>query len=94
MESLLGYFGAHSQSFLIILTWDEGDSDASCCGLPEKAGGRIATVLISPQTKNEFEDATPYTLYSLLKTIAEVLGLPYLGHAADENNALIVAPWK
>ena len=94
MESLLGYFGTHSQSFLIILTWDEGDSDASCCGLPEKAGGRIATVLISPKVKNGFEDATPYTLYSLLKTIAEAWGLPYLGHAADDSNALIVAPWK
>jgi acid phosphatase len=94
LQSLLAYFSAHSQSFLIILTWDEGDSGDSCCGLPEKAGGRIATVLISPQAKNGFEDATPYTLYSLLKTIAEAWGLPYLGHAADESNALIVAPWK
>ena len=94
MQALLNYFNAKSQSFLIILTWDEGDSNASCCGLPEKAGGRIATVLISPQVKNGFEDATPYTLYSLLKTIAEAWGLPYLGHAADDNTALIVAPWK
>jgi phospholipase C len=94
MQSLLNYFSANSQSFLIILTWDEGDSNASCCGLPAKAGGRIATILISPQVKNGFEDATPYTLYSLLKTIAEAWGLPYLGHAADENTALIVAPWK
>ena len=94
MQALLDYFSANSQSFLIILTWDEGDSNASCCGLPQKAGGRIATVLISPQAKNGFEDATPYTLYSLLKTIADAWGLPYLGHAADENNALIVKPWK
>ncbi len=94
MEALLNYFSAHSQSFLIILTWDEGDSGASCCGLPEEAGGRIATVLISPQAKNGFEDDTPYTLYSLLKTIAEAWRLPYLGHAADENTALIVKPWK
>jgi phospholipase C len=94
MQSLLNYFSAKSQSFLIILTWDEGDSNASCCGLPEKAGGRIATVLISPQVKNGFEDATPYTLYSLLKTIAEAWGLPYLGHAADAETALIISPWK
>lgn len=94
MQSLLDYFSAHSQSFLIILTWDEGDSEASCCGLPEEAGGRIATVLISPQVKNGFEDDTPYTLYSLLKTIAEAWKLPYLGHAADDDNLLIVDPWK
>ncbi len=94
MSPLMDYFSAHSQSFLVILTWDEGTSAASCCGLPEKAGGRIATVLISPQVKNGFEDDTPYTLYSLLKTIAEAWGLPTLGHAADENNALIVKPWK
>lgn len=94
MQSLMDYFSAHTQSFLVILTWDEGDTDASCCNLPEKAGGRIATVLVSPQAKNGFEDDTPYTLYSLLKTIAEAWGLPYLGHAADESNALIVEPWK
>lgn len=94
MQALLEYFSAHTQSFLIILTWDEGDSDASCCGLPEKAGGRIATVLISPQIKNGYEDATPYSLYSLLKTIAEAWRLPTLGHAADAETALIVKPWK
>lgn len=94
MKNLLDFFSKNNQSFLVILTWDEGQSDFSCCGLPEKAGGRIATVLISPQVKNGFEDASPYTHYSLLKTIAEAWGLPYLGHAADENNALITAPWK
>lgn len=94
MQALLNYFSAHSQSFLVILTWDEGDSNASCCGLPEKAGGRIPTVLISPQVKNGFKDDTPYTLYSILKTIAKAWGLPYLGHAADDDNELIVLPWK
>lgn len=94
MQALMDYFSAHTQSFLVILTWDEGDTEASCCGLPEKAGGRIATVLVSPQARNGFEDDTPYTLYSLLKTIAEAWGLPYLGRAAEENNALIVKPWK
>jgi phosphatidylinositol-3-phosphatase len=94
MQSLIDFFSTNSQSFLIILTWDEGQSDFSCCSLPEKAGGRVATVLISPQVKNGFEDSTPYTHYSLLKTIAEAWGLPYLGHAADDGNALIVLPWK
>jgi phospholipase C len=94
MRALLDFFSSNSQSFLVIITWDEGDTNASCCGLPEKAGGRIATLLISPEVKNGFEDATPYTLYSLLKTISTAWGLPYLGHANDKENALISSPWK
>jgi phospholipase C len=82
------------QPYLIILTWDEGQGDHSCCALPAKAGGRIATILVSPQAKPGFEDSTPYTHYSLLKTIAESWQLSYLGHAADEANVLITAPWQ
>ena len=80
--------------YLIVLTWDEGQGNHSCCGLPQEAGGRIATILISPQAKTGFEDTTPYTLYSLLKTEAESWHLQYLGHAADAENVLITAPWK
>jgi len=83
-----------TQPYLIVLTFDEGQGDHSCCGLPEKAGGRIPVVLLSPLVKKGFQDETPYTHYSLLKTIAESWQLAYLGHAADENNVLIVAPWK
>ncbi len=78
---------------LIVLTWDEGQGDHTCCGL-QTGGGRIATVLISPLAKNGFEDDTPYTHYSLLRTISESWGLPLLGHAADGETNLITAPWK
>lgn len=94
MDKLIPYLDSTRQPYLVILTWDEGQGDHSCCGLPEAAGGRVATVLISPQVKHGFEDVTPYTHYSLLKTIAESWHLPYLGLAADSNNALITAPWK
>jgi phosphatidylinositol-3-phosphatase len=80
--------------YLIVLTWDEGQGNHSCCGLPQEAGGRIATILISPQVKNGFEDDTPYTIYSMLKTMAESWHLQYLRHAADPENVLITAPWK
>ncbi len=80
--------------YLIVLTWDEGQGDHSCCGLPQQAGGRVATILVSPQVKTGFEDDTQYTHYSLLKTIAESWHLQYLGHAADAENVLITAPWK
>jgi len=81
-------------NYLLVLTWDEGQGSHSCCGLPLLAGGRIPVVFYSPLVKNGFEDSTPYTHYSLLKTISEAWGLSYLGHAADDSNVLITAPWK
>jgi phospholipase C len=85
---------ATNETFLIILTWDEGQGNHSCCGLPDSAGGRVATILVSPQVRANFQDATPYTHYSILKTISVAWGLPFLGHAADAGTTLITAPWK
>lgn len=84
---------AYTDGGLIVLTWDEGQGEHTCCGLTT-GGGRIATVLISPWVKSGFEDDTPYTTYSLLKTIDKAWDLPYLGHAADDNNVLIEKPWE
>ena len=94
VQKLQKGFDATGKPYLIVVTWDEGSSSASCCVLPKSAGGRVATLLISPQAKNGFQDATPYTHYSLLKTIETAWTLPLLGHAADEVNALIMAPWR
>lgn len=94
LHQLLPALEKESSNYLVVLDWDEGDKNGSCCGLPREAGGRIAVVLISPLVKNHFQDSTPYTHYSLLKTISKAWGLPYLGHAADDNQALILAPWK
>ncbi len=94
LDRLVPALDKDGKPYLIIVTWDEGQGDNSCCGLPEHAGGRVATILISPQAKAAFQDDTPYTHYSLLKTIAEAWGLSYLGHAADPTTALIVRPWK
>jgi hypothetical protein len=86
-------FAAAGGPYLIALTWDEGTSDRSCCGLPARAGGRVATVLVSPQAKAGFLDATPYTHYSLLKTILRAWRLPDLGHSADPGVTPITEPW-
>ena len=94
MNWLMPPLDQSGQPYLIVLTWDEGQGDHSCCGLPAEAGGRIATVLVSPQAKSGFQDNTPYTHYSLLKTIESAWGLPYLGHSADPQTSIIVAPWK
>ncbi|MDD2921424.1 MAG: alkaline phosphatase family protein [Anaerolineales bacterium] len=94
IEKIYPALDATGEPFLIILTWDEGQGDHSCCGLPESAGGRVATILISPQARPNFQDHTPYSHYSILKTISEAWGLPYLGHAADKETTLITAPWR
>jgi hypothetical protein len=79
---------------LIIVTFDEGQGNHSCCGLPKSAGGQVATLLISPLAKAGFQDPTPYSHYSILKTLSAAWGIPELGHAADPETNVIVAPWK
>jgi phosphatidylinositol-3-phosphatase len=84
-------FDDHS---LIIVTFDEGQGDHSCCGLGPTAGGQVATLLISKLAKPGFQDATPYSHYSIIKTLAAAWGMPELGFAADPHTNLILAPWK
>lgn len=94
LGTLVPALDATGDSYLLVMLFEEGQGNHSCCGLPEEAGGRVPVVLYSPLVKNGFEDSTPYTHYSLLKTISEAWGMPYLGRAADINNSLIVLPWK
>lgn len=94
MNKMMPALDQSGQPYLIVLTWDEGQGNHSCCGLPAQAGGRIATILVSPEAKNGFQDDTPYSHYSLLKTIESAWGLTQLGHSADPQTSVIVAPWK
>jgi phosphatidylinositol-3-phosphatase len=94
MDRLIPALEKDGSKYLVVLTWDEGQDNSSCCGLPQDAGGRIPVVLISPLVKSHYRDATPYTHYSLLKTISKAWGLPYLGHAANPSQPVILAPWK
>lgn len=89
----LGTYPGLLENGLIVLTWDEGQGSHGCCGF-EPGGGRVATVLIGNRVRRGFEDDTPYTHYSLLKTLAEAWGLPHLGHAGDPYTALITQPWQ
>jgi phosphatidylinositol-3-phosphatase len=91
LKSLWGY-GPIEENGLIIVTWDEGQGDHNCCGLTT-GGGRVPTILISSKAKKGFLDDTPYTHYSILKTIETAWSLKQLGHAADPQNVLIEAPW-
>jgi hypothetical protein len=80
---------------LLVLTFDEGTTGQGCCGRPPLArGGKIATVLISPLVKPGVRDPTPYSHYSLLKTILRSWSLDDLGHTSDPAVSLILQPWK
>lgn len=92
VDRIMTYPGFMDNS-LIILTFEEGQGDHTCCGLTT-GGGRVPTVLISNLVKNGFEDSTQYTHYSILRMIETAWGLPLLGHAADPETNLITAPWK
>jgi len=86
---------AFDANSLLILTFDEGTTDQACCGRsPLARGGKIATVLISPLVKAGYRDPTPYSHYSLLKTILRSWGLDDLGHTSDPAVGLIVQPWR
>ena len=94
LSRLVPALEAGSPSYLVVLMFEEGQGKSSCCDLPAEAGGRVPVILYSPLAKNGFEDDTPYTHYSLLKTIATSWGLPLLRHAGDAAQTLITAPWK
>ena len=75
----------------IVITFDEsGDkSTDGCCGVTPGAisnfgGGHIPTVVITNHGPRGVRDETPYSHYSLLRTLEDAFRLSgYLGHAAD-----------
>jgi phosphatidylinositol-3-phosphatase len=64
---------------LLIVTFDEGTSDAGCCGSP--GGGRIPTVIVGPRVPHGKEIRQAADLYSLLASIEDHFGLPRLRQA-------------
>ncbi|HVB97271.1 MAG TPA: alkaline phosphatase family protein [Chloroflexota bacterium] len=66
---------------VLFIVWDEGTSNAGCCGVP--GGGHVPALVIASAGKRAYVSPIGYTHYSLLKTIESAWGLPYLGHAGD-----------
>ncbi len=64
---------------VLLLTWDEGSSDAGCCRLA--SGGHVATIVAGPGASPGARSSTPVDHYSVLQTIEDLLGLPRLGGA-------------
>ena len=75
----------------IVITFDEsGDKGREgCCGVTPGAtsnfgGGHIPTVVITNHGPRRVKDQTPYSHYSLLRTIEDAFGIEqHLGHAGD-----------
>jgi phosphatidylinositol-3-phosphatase len=65
---------------ILIVTYDEGTSDAGCCG--GAAGGRVLTVIAGPGAAPGARIEAPSDHYSILRLIEDHWGLPRLGRAA------------
>jgi hypothetical protein len=87
---------AFKQDGVLVITFDESDgpqSDATACcgegpgpnspqpGITGTGGGRVGALVLSPFTKGGTWSTTPYNHYSLLASIEDTFGLPYLGYA-------------
>jgi hypothetical protein len=65
----------------LILTWDEGTSDAGCCGAAR--GGHVATIVVGPDVRRGVRDPQPLDSYGVLATVERALGLAQLGGSRD-----------
>ncbi len=61
---------------VLFITWDEGYTDRG-------GGGHIATIVVSPGMPPASRYTGSANHYSMLRTIEDAWGMPYLGKAAD-----------
>jgi hypothetical protein len=64
----------------LVLAWEEGESDAGCCGGLAR-GGRVPVVIAGPEVRRGTRPSTAYSHYSTLRTIEDALGLRHLRNA-------------
>ncbi|HEV7678674.1 MAG TPA: alkaline phosphatase family protein [Candidatus Dormibacteraeota bacterium] len=74
----------YAQNGIVVVTWDEGSSNAACCGGAH--GGKVATLVISKSVKAGARLDTPVAHTGLLRTIEAIYGLDYLRTAADPQS--------
>jgi len=85
---------------MLVITFDESDgpqSDATACcgegpgpnaampGITGMGGGKVGALVISPFTKPGTVSSTSYNHYSLLASVEDLFGLPYLGYAGQSG---------
>ena len=80
----------------IVISFDEGAGNdrTGCCGITPGAasnfgGGHIPGIVITNHGPRGVKDDTPYSHYSLLRTIEDAFGIDeHLGHAADSEEGV------
>lgn len=77
VPSILGS-SAWRNGGVLFITWDEGYSST---GYSDSWGGRVATLVISPYSRNGYQSWVLESHYNLLRTIEDAWGLGGLGHA-------------
>jgi hypothetical protein len=78
LPALIRELGPHG---FLVLTWDEGTTDAGCCGAAH--GGRIATIVAGPDVRPGARSSAPVDHYGVLASIEYALGLPRLAGTRD-----------
>jgi phosphatidylinositol-3-phosphatase len=81
VPGLVPALGPHG---FLIITYDEGNSDAGCCG--GSHGGRIATVVTGPDIRRGARMNQPIDHYGVLASIEDAFGLPHLAAAGDPRH--------
>lgn len=74
---------------VVVITWDEGTTDAGCCG-NAAAGGHVATIVVSARTPHGGRSGTSVDGAGILRTVEALYGLPFLGAAADPVNGTLL----
>jgi hypothetical protein len=76
----------------LVLTWDEGATDRSCCG--GSRGGHVATLVAGRAVRRGAREGRPLDHYGVLRTIEDTLGLPRLGASADPRHGSLDALFR
>jgi hypothetical protein len=83
----------------IVITFDEDGSHGTqgCCGNDpanpaNRGGGRIPTIVITNHGPRHVTDATPYSHYSLLRTIEDAFGIDTYLRRADAPGVVPMLP--
>ena len=76
VPGLLPALGPHG---FLVVTYDEGTTDAGCCGDP--GGGRITTVIAGLDVRPGAVMRRPIDHYGVLRSIETAFALPWLGAA-------------
>lgn len=82
LPRLIHELGPHG---FLVLTYDEGSSNAGCCA-GQASGGRIATVVVGPDVRPGAQSAEPVNHYGVLRTIEDAFGVRRLARAGDRRN--------